>query len=159
MALGDSILDDSPGALAAAGDAGLGDLPQDGSIENLQANFSPTLTNLESQLPASIITNAPPMDDLTGATDFLQSAAGQSAVASDLSTSGISGFPDALFSELGGLATSAFGAFVTNPQNAQTQASLNAANAEISLAKSSQLFGYLLIGFVIFIVFNLLEKK
>jgi hypothetical protein len=155
----DSILDDSPGALAAAGDAGLGDLPQDGPIENLQADFSPTLTNLLPNDPApSIITNSQPMDDLTGV-GFSPSSLSDAGFGSTDGASDISGFPDALGTELSGVANQLLGAFVTNPANAQTQASLNAANAEIGLAQSSQLFGYLLIGLVIFLVFSLIERK
>lgn len=162
---------DNPGAFANEGT-----LPQD-DIGNLQADFTPSLDNLltgDNNAGPSIANEAlqnsgSPMDDID-TTDLA------GLVAGDLGSDGSVNSANDLFGSLGsdglsslnlnplvtGLSNIGQGlasAFLVNPQNAQTQEQENLANAQVSSLLSSQLFGYLLIGAVLFIVYSLFSRE
>lgn len=140
-----------------------GQLPQDG-IENLQANFSPTI-GLENLLPPADspqLLSLPPMDDTAGLFENMQTPAFENQVASDLNNNAFGGSPDIGFdigSALSGLAGSAFGAFVTTPQNAQTQENQALANAQIQSALTGQVFQYIFIFGLVFLGFSLFKRE
>jgi hypothetical protein len=152
-----SLADSSPGALGLDGVDG--DLPDNGTttdplatIGNLTPIFSPTLDNL---LPSG---NGMDENDLDlGSDGFLLSPTlGGLIPASPSSTSSVDTSALGIF---GGLANSLLGSFVTGPANAATAEQEALAKAQLTSAISSQWFGYLLIGLVIFLVFGFIEKK
>lgn len=139
------------------------DLPDGSSLSGSN------LPNLTPTYASSLLTPPSSMDDdLTDSTSDL----GDSAYTGLPALSGQSNPLDlsAIFGDLNTDATSALGAFVVNPQNAKTaeavannaaanQLSLLNTQGAISLASSSNLFSYLLIGLAVFAVISVLGKK
>ena len=165
----DSDLLDDPGAFAGQSD-GDGSLPQDQDIlppEVLSPSFNPVLSNLENQLPSAMeddgsddsllqlnLPSANEVDNsLQGATESGISTSLDPLVPSSLS------FPSTLTNFLENSGSSLLSAFVTTPQNVKTAEGAALDAGSISSALSSQIFGYLLIGLVIFLVFQFAEKK
>jgi hypothetical protein len=161
----DSILDLDPGAYASGSNSGYVSLLPP---ETLVPSFTPQLTTLENQLPMD-----DPISENNGDSDSLLNLTlpsldqTQSSLSPTLSTSSSSDFattletalPSNISSFLGNTANSLLNAFVTGPQNAQTQEQQALTGASITSALSSQIFGYLLIGLVIFLIFGFLEKE
>lgn len=139
----DSDLVPDPGVIAAGG----GD-----ELENLEPDFTPTLSNLFSSTPMDD-TDADTLAGIANLSDPTTQAtiAGDLGGSSPLDTS-ILGWGESLSSGL-------LNAFVVAPQNAQTQEGLATTSTELSLASSSQLFSYLLIGLVLFLVVGAFSKK
>ena len=141
---GDDLLF-QPGVVAANYE---GDLPQDSGIQNLQTNFSPSLTNL---LP-DVAPSSPSLSSLPNLPTSMDDFLGLSGSSDDLLTPA-QGTSLLNFGE--GLGTSLVGAFVTNPQNAATAEGVALQKAEISAAQTSQIFSYLIFGVIIFAVISL----
>jgi hypothetical protein len=143
----DDLLPD-PGAMASDGQ-----LPQDGGdSESDIPNLTPTFSTL--QLPGT-------MDDTS------------SDSSSDSSDSSLTGLPATTSSDPGisnnaldtsllgfgeSAANSLLGAFVTNPANAATAEGVANNTAANALTSSGQLFSYLLIGVVLFLIWGAVEK-
>lgn len=136
---------DTPGAFAAGGNVAT-DSSDGGDIPNLVADYSPSLADL---LPDASTPISPIMDDSNDDND--------SAYTGTTGSSSLSLQP--LVNDLGTIGGSLVNAFVTAPANATTAEGLATSNFDISTAESSQLFTYLIIGLVIFLVFGFLDKK
>jgi hypothetical protein len=136
----DDDLVEDPGVLASDGQ-----LPQDTGASSEAPTFlvtSPTI----SPLPAS-------MDDST-------SDLGDSALTGLPSTDSSSNQLDTSLLGFGeSIGNSLLSAFVTGPQNAATAEGVADNNAALSLSSTSAIFGYLVIGLVIFLIFSAVEKK
>lgn len=150
-----------PGSYATDNGADAGTVPD---VENLVPDYpGGTISNELPSLPA---TN---MDDLLGLGDPSDPGSLAAFVDAeengDVSSSPASGLASTfnlsgtgLLNDLGSIGQSLSNAFLTNPQNAATAEAQALANAQISSLTSSNLFSYLLIGLVIWLVFGLFEK-
>ena len=171
-----SPLLDNPGAVAAGA---VGDPSQNSPLPNLVPNFSPDITNLlpANQSPATMATPYDsafplPFGDVSSlygplSPDVYGGAGSPQAVAADtsgnqLNWAGVTGVIGSLLSPLEN-------AFLVNPANAQTQAqllgaqtqaqaSLLGAQTQANLLQSSNLFSYLIIGGIIFLIYKVLAK-
>lgn len=136
-----------------------GPLPDPGTsdLENLTASFNPqpavtfppTTMNLGSLLGDAAT---------SGSTDFGWGA-------NPLTGVGLSSAPSpstlggSLLGFFEGTSTNLLNAFVTNPQNAQTAEQQQIASAQVTSALSSQWFGYLIIGLVLFLVVGSIRRN
>jgi hypothetical protein len=138
-------LPESPGDIAAAAGVSPDLVPTQAPL--LSADFQPSLDNLipntmeEDNGDSGAVLGALE-GDATGTSDAFSASPGTS-----------------LLGTLEGLGTSAFQAFVTNPQNAQTAEQQQLQSAQVTSALSSQYFGYILIALVIWLIFSAVEKK
>lgn len=139
----DDLVADYPGALGQ-----LPQLPDDSPepIGNLVPTFNPTAVNLNS-LPT--MDDGPTLDDLYNE--------GQLTDSTD------TGFSlGSLQSFLQQGSSSLLGAFVTNPANAATQEqqATTSASLEASLSQlqTSQVFSYLFVGAIIFLIYNVVSS-
>jgi hypothetical protein len=135
----------------------------EGDVANLDPSYGTgTIANLLPALPADY-TPTSSMDD-SSLTDFIQAEEDGDVSSTGTSSNFGSSFNlgsigTTLASALGTGANSLLSAFVTNPANAQTAEAQALENAGIQQAQSSNLFSYLIIGLVIFLVFGFIERK
>jgi hypothetical protein len=143
---------DTPGLFAASNDAA-GPLPDDSGSD--LANLSPTFQ------PA--VLTVPTVDDPPPSSNFQVSLPIESVPTATMEDDATDPFSSLnlqpLLTDAGSIGSGLISAFVTNPQNATTAEGQSLANAEISNLTTSNLFSYLLIGLVIFLVFQFLERK
>lgn len=140
----------SPGDLAASltgalpGEGGSTDQPQE--IPNLQ-NYSPVLLPIPMSNSASgTYSNYSSASAYTGLPASTPAATTSSSGNNALDT-GLLNFAETAGSGL-------LNAFVINPKNVQTQQAAATGQFQLTSATISQLFSYLLIGLVIFLVFS-----
>lgn len=146
---------------------GFGDLETPGSIA-AASDFIPNLPLPSSAILASVLpTNSISLMPTAVPTTSLSGYVNTTNSSYDLSSG--SGYTS-LVNGLVGIGSSLTQAFVTNPQNAATQAALSAANANtaeqeallnagITQQQSSSIFSYLIFGVIIFLIFQFIERE
>lgn len=124
-------------------------------IALLEPSFTPDLSNLlnpaSTAQPTSAMGEIPVIDlGITPDGGFDNSGGSNPLDTSNLGTT--------FLNDVSGIGSSLLNAFVINPQNAQTQQQSALVSAGITSAQTSQIFSYLFIGLIIFLVFGLLKK-
>jgi hypothetical protein len=140
--MADELLPD-PGVMASDGQ-----LPQDGGDSESDTPFLVTSPTIQ---PLPDIMDDTSSDDSSGDSALTGIPATSSSSAPSALDTSLLGFGENLGSSL-------FGAFVTGPQNAATAEGVANNAAANALSSTGQLFSYLIIGLVIFLIVGAAEK-